>query len=62
VKINSTKVSETFSLSNSAKSISLPAGTYNVRASYLGKAIERNLSLPSQFDADGSTTFIAEFD
>lgn len=62
VKINSSKVSETFSLSNSAKSISLPAGTYNVRASYLGKAIERNLSLPSQFDADGSTTFIAEFD
>jgi serine/threonine protein kinase len=62
VKINSPKVNESFSLSNSAKSISLPAGIYNVRASSQGKAIERNLSLPSQFDADGSTTFIAEFD
>lgn len=62
IKVSSIHLRESVNLSNSKKTLSLPGGSYVVKAVYKGKTLERTIILPSPYDADGSITFNAEFE
>ncbi|MEI8025330.1 MAG: protein kinase [Pseudomonadota bacterium] len=62
IQVSSIHLRESVNLSNSKKTLSLPAGSYVVKAVYKGKTLERTIILPSPYDADGSITFNAEFE
>jgi hypothetical protein len=62
IQIASIHTRESVTLSNSKKTLTLPGGSYVVKAAYKGKVIERTIILPSPYDTDGSITFNAEFE